>query len=223
VPRDIARALGMNYVFGVEFVELPRQGGSGGVITSTCEHGNAVLSRYPLGNVGALRHRAQRSWYLPPAERDGKDGEPRLGGRVLVYADVKVGDEVRHAYSLHFESSPEYLDVQVAQAVETAEHAAARRFPAVVAGDTNAPFYWLDLRNGPDLAPSDEVTQAFFERGFVDAHASVPVAERGTRNGLVLDLVLGHDLGFSAPGRCAPELCGALSDHLAVWASFGLR
>ena len=59
---DLAEALELNYVFAVEFVELPRPDGSGGTVDELCEHGNAVASRYPIGNVGQLRHAENLSW-----------------------------------------------------------------------------------------------------------------------------------------------------------------
>jgi endonuclease/exonuclease/phosphatase family metal-dependent hydrolase len=213
VPWELAEALGMNYVFAVEFVELPRADGPGGEILEPCEHGNAIFSRYPLGNASALRHTQNKSWLDAP-------GEPRLGGRVLVIADVKVGDRFVHAYSLHFESSPADNEIQIAQAVETAEHGLGRPFQVVQAGDTNAPFYFIDLLSGND--PKDGVTQAFFTRGYVDAHAELPYPGRETRENLVLDIIFGSADFFRDPGICAETTCGALSDHLPVWATIEL-
>lgn len=213
VPWELAEALGMNYVFAVEFVELPRADGPGGEILEPCEHGNAILSRYPLGNASALRHTSNKSWLDAP-------GEPRLGGRVLVIADVKVGGRFVHAYSLHFESSPADNEIQIAQAVETAEHGLGRPFQVVQAGDTNAPFYFIDLLSGND--PKDGVTQAFFTRGYVDAHAELPYPGRETRENLVLDIIFGSGDFFGQPGICAESTCGALSDHLPVWATLAL-
>ena len=106
VTRDLAKALGMNYVFAVEFVEL----------NEACEHGNAVLSRYPLGNVRQIRHATNLSWYAPP----GTAGQPRLGGRIAVYADVNVGGTIVHVYSLHLESDVDHT-YRTEQAREIAE------------------------------------------------------------------------------------------------------
>ena len=218
VPWDIAEALGYNYAFAVEFVELPRSSGGGGEITGTCEHGNAVFSRYPIGNVGALRHTTNKSWYIPPEQRTG-DGEPRLGGRILVYADVLVGERILHVYALHFESSPADNDIQVAQAIETAEHGLGRRYRVVQGGDTNAPFYFIDLIQE---TTNDQVTQAFFERGYVDAHTPLPADQRGTRDGLVIDILFGSSAFFSDPAICSDTVCGPLSDHLPLWATVSL-
>ncbi len=215
VTRELADALGMSYAFGVEFLELPRASGGGGEILETCEHGNAVLSRYPLGNVGVIRHAQNRSWYVPPEERTG-EGEPRLGGRMVVYADVKVGERYLHVYALHFESDLAANDIQVAQAVETAQHGLARPFRVVQGGDTNAPLYWLDLMQG---TTNDRTVGAYLDLGYVDAHASVPSDQRGTRGALVLDLLFADGEFTHTPRRCPPERCGDLSDHLPVWAT----
>lgn len=219
-PREIAQQLGMDYVFAVEFLELPRDAGGGGAIEATCEHGNAIFSRYPLGNVGQLRHTLNKSWYMTPEERESMDGEPRLGGRILVYGDVLVGNKVLHVSALHYESSPADNEFTVAQAVETAELGLTWPFQVVHGGDTNAPYYFLDLMSG---TKGDLVTQAFFERGYIDAHSPLERADRGTRGGLVIDLLFGNGEFFDNPQVCPKETCEELSDHLPVWATVQLQ
>lgn len=104
VAQEYARALGMCYVYGVEFVELPRfWGPGGGGVKDRCEHGNAIISRFPLGNVTLIRHERTRSWHSW-TQRLLRLGQPRLGGRVAVSADVRVGDTVVRLYAVHFES-----------------------------------------------------------------------------------------------------------------------
>lgn len=208
VTQVLADALDMNWAFAVEFVELPR-----GDSEVTCEHGNAVLSRYPLANVQQRRHEANLSWYDNP-------GEPRLGGRIAIAADVVVGDRALHVATVHFESDVSELDVQVAQAVETATAAAAQPLPAIVGGDTNAPFYTFDLRQG---SANDETIGAFLDRGFADAHLDLDPFARATCNGLVLDLLLTRGVTTVEPALCADDVCDPLSDHLAVWARVPLH
>ncbi len=219
VPWELAEALGMHYVFAVEFLELPRTGGGGGAIDEICEHGNAVLSRYPIGNVGQLRHASQCSWYLPPEEIDD-DCEPRLGGRTAAHADVKVGGRYVHVYSVHFESILACLDEQTAQAAEVAEHGLQRPHQTLIGGDTNAPFYTLELTAGGDY--DCPVAGAFLDRGYVDAHAAIPAEQRATREGWIIDLIFGSEDSFSDPVVCPEEFCGQLSDHQAVWATVSL-
>jgi endonuclease/exonuclease/phosphatase family metal-dependent hydrolase len=84
VTRDLAHALGMNYVFGVEFVEVDRLGDLGlemanlddPVLTQKMRedlkpdparylglHGNAILSRYPIENARIFRFPVCHDWY----------------------------------------------------------------------------------------------------------------------------------------------------------------
>jgi len=220
VPREIAEHLGMDGVYAVEFVELPRGAGSGGNISETCEHGNALFSRYPLGNAGFAFHEANLDWYLPPDQRDG--GEPRLGGRSFVWADAQVGDRLVRLVSIHFESRPEsWGEVHTSQAAESADKGLQPGGPAIVGGDTNFPAYTLDLSRA-DGTILDPGAEAILTRGFVDSHAELPFDARPTRSGLVIDLMFGKDVTFSDPAVCAANLCDTLGDHQAVWADVDL-
>jgi endonuclease/exonuclease/phosphatase family metal-dependent hydrolase len=223
VTGEIAAALAMDAVFGVEFVELPRDAGAGGAIAGSCEHGNAIFSRFPLGNVEVIQHAENLSWYQPPDDRQG--GEPRLGGRVMVAADARLGGDgapLLRLVSIHYESRPEsWQGILAAQAAESAALGLAPGGPAVVGGDTNFPFYGLDLTRD-DGTVRDPGAAAFFDAGYEDAHAALPYAERPTRNGIVIDLIFGAGVTFSAPAVCAEALCDTLSDHQAVWADVTL-
>ena len=206
VPWEIAQQLGLNYAFAVEFTELPRPEPMGAGDDS-CEHGNFVASRYPIGNVEAFRHADNLSWYDDP-------GEPRLGGRVAIMADVQVGDAILHATSVHFESRIHPIDIQVGQAAETAERALERPFAQIMGGDTNAPLYIADLIDG---STRDGTTQAFLSRGLVDTHDTLHPDDRATRDpGLIIDLMFTNQ-PHAQPGICAEPGCGDLSDHRAVW------
>lgn len=211
VPWEVASALGLNYAYGVEFVELPRPEPMG-FADDSCEHGNFVASRYPIGNVVVFRHAANLSWY--------EEGERRLGGRVAVAADVKVGERLLHVTAVHFESNIVEIEVQVAQAEETAQRALDRPIPALVGGDMNAPLYGADLIDG---STRDGTTQAFLTRGFADTHLALPVEARATiEPGFVIDLMF-STAPSTAPGVCETSGCGGLSDHRAIWADVDLR
>lgn len=220
VTGVIAETLGLDYAFGVEFVELPRVSGSGGALSTTCEHGNAILSRYPLGNVSWAIHADNLSWYTPPPEDGAPTGEPRLGGRSYVMADVDLGDgRFLRAVSVHFESKIAAIDVQIGQAIESGALAGGSPIPAIVGGDTNAPTYTADVYEGRLSADTvrDRTIGAWYAEGLVDAHVAVPAEERGTRGGLVIDLLFGKDVAFSAPVVCDEAVCDPLSDHRAIW------
>jgi endonuclease/exonuclease/phosphatase family metal-dependent hydrolase len=218
--RHIARELGahlqMDVAFGVEFVELPQFAGPG-----LCEHGNALLSRFPLGNAESRFHAENVSWYLPPAQRPGD--EPRLGGRSFVTGEIVWHDTLLRAVSVHFESRPSaWPTVLPAQAAEAAEAAAAYGPPAIVAGDTNIPGYQFDLARA-DGASLDASAAAFFAQGYEDAHAALPFEQRATRGSFIIDLIFTQGLSASAPVVCSAALCDPLSDHRAIWVDLTRR
>ncbi len=128
VAREMARALGMNMAFVTEYIEYNDE-----TPENQGDHGNAILSPFPLEDVTVIRHRTVYSW-----ERWGWiDGQPRRGERVTLGATVVLpsGDRVR-VYSAHLESNAETLGkwLQMSQIVEDAE---GRPGPAVIGGDFN--------------------------------------------------------------------------------------
>lgn len=212
VARDLAQALDMDWAFAVEFVELRLVEGDPPHYTAQCEHGNAILSRLPLGNVRALRHETQASWYFDP----GTPGDqPRLGGRIAVLADVAVGARYLHLASLHLESALGDAE-RTAQAAEIARETAGLPHPVIVGGDLNAGLYFLDVQNGETVDPT---VAALTSAGFADAHQGLPYEGRITAPGygFVLDLVLGRGIGFNAAAVGDAALWDALSDHRPVW------
>ena len=101
VARELAEALSMDYVYGVEFVELNQQRG---------EHGNAILSRFPIVGAQLLRHTDFEQWHLDA-------GQPRLGGRMTIAADVRIGDHtIRTASAHHFSGVKHYFQAHHTQA-----------------------------------------------------------------------------------------------------------
>lgn len=215
---ELAEALSMDFVYGVEFMEVSGEGDS---VTEVCEHGNAVLSRFPMGNVEAWRHETNVSWYTPPEER-GASWSTRLGGRIAVSADIQVGDRYLHLTSVHLASGLADQDVRAAQAAETVARHAEATWPVIIGGDTNAGLYIVDLSSGSD---TDSVTQAWLSAGYADAHDSIPPEERATapEYGFVLDLIFGRGVDFSQPGICTGAPCEGLSDHSPVWATATMR
>ena len=221
VARDYARALGYAYVFATEFVELPAtRGPSGPYDPPLCEHGNAIVSRYPLGNVRAIRHARNRSWYTPPDEPN--PDEPRLGGRIALAADMRVGRRLVRLYVLHLESEATASRIRTAQAQEIAADALPIPYPVIVGGDLNAYGAIFDLEYG---GATDGPTQAFLTQGFDDAHAPLPTASRITNFDpvpLIIDFVFARGATVSQPGICLQAQCGDLSDHLPIWTTVRL-
>jgi endonuclease/exonuclease/phosphatase family metal-dependent hydrolase len=219
VARDWAKALSMNYVYGVEFVELPRLWGpAGGRLRRRCEHGNAILSRYPLGNVRLIRHDVNRSWHSC-WQRLFRVGEPRLGGRMALAADVKLGERYLRLYSVHFESQGGQA-YRPAQAVELAEAGLGSPHGVLVGGDMNCVEYREDLASG---SATDGVTQALLGQGYADAHSAMAPEQRATsRSGYPIDLIFGRGVSFAGAGIGDKGAWGELSDHLPVWARVGV-
>lgn len=225
VAREYARELGFCYVYGVEFIELPRLFGPHGRIRHRCEHGNAIISRFPLGNVRLIRHERTRSWNST-VQRIVHVGEPRFGGRVALAADVRIGERTLRVYSIHFESGrggygPLSADAyREAQARELIEDASTLHHGVVIGGDMNVSHYLGSLG---EEQPPETTTRALVEAGYVDAHAVLPVTERSTTDsGVAIDLIFGRGVRFTAAGVGPRSVWGGLSDHLPVWARVSL-
>jgi endonuclease/exonuclease/phosphatase family metal-dependent hydrolase len=141
--RALASALGMNYAYGVEFLEL-----TGGELEERKlypgenewgYHGNAILSRYPLRNVRMLRFPGIEKWYEGKGANEGEKVQKRLGGRMALLATVGVGRDVT-VVSTHLESSAKD---SAARKVQTGllldeVRAYAKDTPVILGGDLNA-------------------------------------------------------------------------------------
>jgi endonuclease/exonuclease/phosphatase family metal-dependent hydrolase len=124
--RLLAQRLGADYAYGIEFVELSIGRTVGG------DTGNAIVSRRPMRGVTMLCHSAQYDWFAD-------DGEPRLGQRVVVSAEIPVGDTWARVHSVHFESNDVLGTARTVQVKETLDHAQASACerPQIIAGDFN--------------------------------------------------------------------------------------
>ena len=88
----------------------------------------------------------------------------------------------------------------------------------IAGGDFNTFFYFDDLDKGVVTVPA---VKSFVDRGYLDAHRSLELAERYTSADpfdMVIDLIFTRGLGLVDAGRCPPERCELLSDHLPVFA-----
>lgn len=217
IAREYAERLGYYYVYATEFVELPGdRGPTAPYDPPICEHGNAIVSRYPLGNVRQIRHAQNRSWYTPPGTPD--PDEPRLGGRIAIAADAKIGSRLVRLYVLHLESTLSVLEVRDAQAEEIAVDAESVSHPVIAGGDFNTFFYFSDIKHGTLNEPA---VKSFVDRGYVDAHQDLVLEDRYTSSDpidMVIDLIMVRGLEVADAGRCPPERCASLSDHLPVFA-----
>ncbi len=88
--RDLAERLGMEGVFGLEFIELVNEADPKGY------HGNAVFSRWPVRQTRVVRLPEQYNWYF--------DRQRRIGGRLAVLAVLDVGGRPLGVGSVHLEN-----------------------------------------------------------------------------------------------------------------------
>ncbi len=124
IAREIADFFGLNYVYGLEFIELVNKDDDKGF------HGNAIFSRFPIKKSKVIRLSEKYNWYF--------DRQKRIGGRNAVLAVLNVyGRNIGFA-SIHLENrtSPEGRRNQMEQIYKEAE-----RFfgdmPVVLGGDLN--------------------------------------------------------------------------------------
>ncbi len=153
--RELALALGMNYAYGVEFLQLslgtPHEQELYSGENQRGYHGNAILSRLPLQAVQMLRFPGIEKWY--------GSFEHRLGGRNAILAEVQIGQQTVTVISTHLESG---LDEHAKRAEEgqlllQALTTDGRDRPVIIGGDLNA-------------GPTSPVIENFRQAGFtVDA------------------------------------------------------
>jgi endonuclease/exonuclease/phosphatase family metal-dependent hydrolase len=169
IAEEIARKLGMNYVFGREFQELTQ-----GSRDSPAYHGQATLSRWPLSNARIIKFKRQSSfwrprWFLPDIE----PLQERIGGRMALVTAMNAGGRTIASYNFHLESRGDDR-LRCSQLDECLED--ARRYsagvPLVLGGDFNMNVY----RTGAAGA----IKQARFQSAF-SGQATTPgsLFERG--------------------------------------------
>lgn len=157
VAEEIARELGMNYVFGIEFEELA-QGGSG----VPAFHGQAVLSRFPISRARTLRFRHQLHdwgslWVFPLPHWSWL--QPRRGGRMALVVEIQVGGRTYVVYNVHLESRANDAGRarQAQEILEDIEAHYTSDTPVIVAGDLNT-----------DKGADSQVVQVLKQGGFHD-------------------------------------------------------
>ena len=154
IAEEVARKLGMNYVFGREFEELVQ-----GSKNSPAYHGQATLSKWPILKPRLIRfskqsHFWQPHWFLPKIE----PFQERLGGRIALVAQINVAGRKLVTYNLHLESRGTDA-LRISQLGEVLSDAISydAECPLIVAGDLN-----LD-------ASREAVAFAVAKAGFQDA------------------------------------------------------
>ncbi len=132
--RDMATALGMGHVYGVEFVELGHGLGRElerftGQINHGALHGNGLVSAVPFRDPFVIRLDGGGAWF------DLDWHHRRLGGRMAIGATIDLARGPVTLVSVHLEnrSTPQERRVAIERLIAALPPGA----PAVVAGDLN--------------------------------------------------------------------------------------
>ena len=175
--RALAKALGMGYAFGVEFVEL----GTGDPYETSLFaevpndhglHGNAILSRYPLDNVALLPLDDSGGWFTGTPKNDGQF---RIGGRMAIAAQIGGVTFV----SVHYESESDAQGRadQTRRMLDLIE-AEYGQGPCVIGGDLNTAAFAGQRMSGKEIlaspAPTEPSFTAFHDAGFAWQSANAP-------------------------------------------------
>lgn len=195
--RELARAIGGQYVYGIEFVELDVGRTIGG------DTGQAIVSRRPLSGAALLCHSAQSDWLQD-------EGEPRLGSRVVLHADLPVGDELVRVWAVHLESDDilgEKRAVQSKELLDESQRLACDR-PQIIAGDFNA---WY--ARAPELV-------VLKDAGFVDALEALGDTARTHDSGRRLDYLFARGPFEILEGAVLRDV--TTSDHFPLFVTLRL-
>lgn len=177
---DLAAQLGFGYVFGVEFVELAlgdarEMANHDGEDNLHGLHGNAVLSRFPIGRAALIPLDDGGAWYVS----DLKNGQRRIGGRNAIAAEIIAPGCTFWAVAVHFESEST-ADSRAIQAIRllAAIDTLAEDQPVVIGGDFN--LFELSRQGLGDVAMFDAPDKveptfaAFRQAGFDWITANAP-------------------------------------------------
>ena len=239
--RELAKAFGLNYAWGLEFIELVNDENEKGF------HGNAVFSRWPIRRAGVIRLPEEYNWYF--------DRQRRIGGRLAVFAELDVGGKPLGAVSIHLENRT-HGEGRLHQ-MQTILEAVRRELPdmpLILGGDLNTnTFDGRDKEDINDIAASPEMRRRCLEDVFDleplpplaagEGYQIVPGEPKLTRrkpmpDGSFLPLRLDwimvkgvraershmvstakEDFTYAVPGSALAEFTGKeLSDHNAIWA-----
>ena len=243
---ELAKRLGMNAAFGLEFIELVNGEDSKGF------HGNAIFSRWPIKRAKAVRLPEQYNWYF--------DRQRRIGGRLAVLAELDVAGTPVGVGAIHLENRTHGPGRRAQLSAVLAEaEAMFPGMPVILGGDLNTNTFdgrdkdaiqavagsaELQRRCLEDVAAWEECLPAAEAAGYrLLPERAVPTRRKPLPGGGHLDLRLDWllvrgleakesrtistrkaDCGFARPGSALAAFTGEeLSDHNAVWASCALE
>lgn len=146
---DIANALNMQGLYGVEFIELDLgnpfdQAFADDDFNQHGWHGNALLSRYPIRDAQLLRLDDHGHWFAGLTVRN-YSGQPRVGGRLAIIAVIDIatshGKQPIVCVSTHLESNADIhmRNEQMLSILDASQRMSAKHndCPIIIGGDLN--------------------------------------------------------------------------------------
>ena len=239
--EEVAKALGLSYVFGLEFIELKD--------AALGFHGNAVFSRWPIKWAEVLRLPEQYNWYY--------DRQKRIGARVAIVCSLDIGGREVGAVSVHLENraDSEGREAQMAVVYDEIKKSFAPDTPVMIGGDLNTNTFdgndipgFTELFNDPERLAKHMAAVEKYERVLPQAEengfsyrefSSTEGTRRKPMPGgksmlLKLDWLMARgmecidhgtistetkDCTWAEPGSALAKFTGPeLSDHNACWA-----
>lgn len=243
---ELAERLGMNAVFGLEFIELANGEDPKGF------HGNAIFSRWPIRRARAVRLPEQYNWYF--------DRQRRIGGRLAILAELDVAGTPVGVGTIHLENRTHGPGRRAQlEAVLAEAETMFSGMPVILGGDLNTNTFdgrdkdaiqavagspALQRRCLEDVAAWEDCLPAAERAGYrLLPDRAMPTRRKPLPGGGHLDLRLDwllvrgleagesrtvstrkEDCGFAPEGSALAAFTGEeLSDHNAVWASCALK
>ncbi len=228
---DMARQLGMYYVYGIEFVEL----GLGGqrerrycvdTQNKLGWHGNAILSSVPFLNVKLARLDHEGYWFASGANSAGSDDEPRLGGRMAILATLETGTQPLCVVSTHLESNadPAYRAQQFNRLLDAIDQFAPG-MPVIVGGDMNTGNHMPENKDWRDETLFALASARGYESGLsTEGMTTRPSLLTPQPKPMRLDWFFARDIhGVALPiVEPSSERGTPLSDHACMMCTVGL-
>lgn len=243
VAREIAEAIGMNYAYGLEFIELVDPANEKGF------HGNAFFSKWPIKWAKVIHLPEEYNWYF--------DRQKRIGGRHAILCAMDVCGQEIGAVTVHLENrtGSKGREEQMAAVYAAVREHFSDGTPVMIGGDLNTnTFDGSDkeevqrlFRNPEELKTRIEVIEQYEaalpqaeENGFcyrefssIEGTRRKPMPD-GSKMILKLDWLMAKgmkcidhgtistetkDCVWALPGSALVDFKGEeLSDHNACWA-----
>lgn len=164
---ELAKRLGMNYVYGLEFIELVNGEDAKG------HHGNAIFSRWPIKQAKILRLPEEFNWYF--------DKEKRIGSRLAILAELDVAGRSVGVVTIHLENrtTEDGRGRQMDAILQAAEEMFSN-MPVILGGDLNT--MCCNGRNTGELYDIAG-TEAFLQRCFLEVTEREPCLKNAMKAG----------------------------------------